>query len=67
MRLDVILPTFNRHQLLERALDSLLAAEIPADLSVFITVVDNNSSDATRETVETYQSRFCGRLRYVFE
>ena len=67
MRLDVILPTFNRHQLLERALDSLLAAEIPADLSVFITVVDNNSSDATRETVETYQPKFCGRLHYVFE
>ena len=67
MRLDVILPTFNRHQLLKRALDSLLAAEVPADLSVFVTVVDNNSSDATRETVEIYQSRFCGRLRYVFE
>src|SRR2546430_13297392 len=67
MRLDIILPTYNRHQLLTRTLDSLLTAEVPADLSVFVTVVDNNSSDATRETVEIYQSRFCGRLRYVFE
>ncbi len=67
MRLDVILPTYNRHQLLKLALDSLLAAEVPADLSVFVTVVDNNSSDATRETVETYRPKFCGRLYYVFE
>ena len=67
MRLDIILPTYNRHQLLTRTLDSLLTAEVPADLSVFVTVVDNNSSDATRETVETYRPKFCGRLYYVFE
>ncbi len=67
MRLDVILPTYNRHQLLTRTLDSLLAAEVPANLTVFVTVVDNNSSDATREAVETYQPKFCGRLQYVFE
>src|SRR5437868_6446068 len=67
MRLDVILPTYNRHQLLTRTLDSLLAAEVPADLSVLVAVVDNNSSDATRETVETYRPKFCGRLHYVFE
>lgn len=67
MRLDVILPTYNRHQFLKLTLDSLLAAEIPEGLSVSITVVDNNSTDATRETVESYQSRFGGRLRYLFE
>src|ERR1022692_4856146 len=67
MRLDVILPTYNRHQLLKLTLDSLLAAEVPPDLTVSVTVVDNNSSDATRETVEVYQSKFGGRLHYVFE
>src|SRR5438128_12324348 len=67
MRLDIILPTYNRHQLLTRTLDSLLTAEVPADLSVFVTVVDTNTSDATRETVETYQPKFCGRLYDVFE
>jgi GT2 family glycosyltransferase len=67
MRLDVILPTYNRHQFLKLTLDSLLAAEVPADLSVSVTVVDNNSTNATRETVETYQQEFCGRLHYVFE
>lgn len=67
MRLDVILPTFNRHELLKLTLESLLAADIPAGLSVSITVVDNNSTDATRETVEAYQPKFSGRLHYVFE
>src|ERR1051326_4153104 len=67
MRLDVILPTYNRHQLLEVALQSLLAAEMPSDLSVSVTVVDNNSKDATRETVETYKPKFGGHLQYVFE
>src|SRR6185437_12293410 len=67
MRLDVILPTFNRNELLKLTLESLLAAEVPPELSVSITVVDNNSSDPTRETVESYGPRFSGRLHYVFE
>ena len=67
MKLDVIIPTYNRHQLLRRTLDSLLAAEIPAGLEVRVTVVDNNSKDATRQTVESYGAAFGGRLGYVFE
>jgi glucosyl-dolichyl phosphate glucuronosyltransferase len=67
MRLDVILPTFNRHELLKLTLESLLAADTPSGLSVTVTVVDNNSSDMTRETVESYAARFSGRLHYVFE
>jgi len=67
MRLDVILPTFNRYELLKLTLESLLAADTPPQLSVSVTVVDNNSSDATRDTVESYSPKFCGRLHYVFE
>jgi glycosyltransferase involved in cell wall biosynthesis len=67
MRLDVILPTYNRHEFLKLTLDSLLAAEVPSDLTVSVTVVDNNSSDCTRETVEAYQSKFGGRLHYILE
>jgi len=43
MKLDIILPTFNRQGLLSRTLDSLLAADIPPGLDVRVTVVDNNS------------------------
>src|SRR6202035_5202781 len=67
MRLDVIVPTYNRRQLLKVTLDSLLAAEVPRHLTVSVTVVDNNSSDPTRETVAAYQPNFGGRLHYVFE
>ena len=67
MQLDVILPTFNRHALLKLTLESLLAAEVPPDLAVSVTVVDNNSSDGTRDTVESYRPKFSGRLHYVFE
>jgi glycosyltransferase involved in cell wall biosynthesis len=67
MRLDVILPTFNRHELLKLTLESLLAADTPPGLSVIVTVVDNNSADTTKDTVESYRPRFSGRLQYVFE
>jgi len=67
MRLDVILPTFNRYELLKLTLESLLAADTPAGLNVSVTVIDNNSSDETRDAVESYRPRFSGRLRYVFE
>jgi glycosyltransferase involved in cell wall biosynthesis len=67
MRLDVILPTHNRSALLARALDSLLAAEVPPRLHVAVTVVDNNCTDDTRELVRSRSADFGGRLTYLFE
>ncbi len=67
MRLDVIVPTYNRQDLLPLALNSLLAAEIPAGLEVGITVVDNNSTDGTRAVIESFQKQFGERIRYCFE
>ena len=67
MQLDIILPTYNRQELLKRTLDSLIAAEIPPGLDVRVTVVDNNSKDQTRKIVEDCQARFAGRLTYLFE
>ena len=67
MRLDVVVPTFNRAEGLKETLDSLLAAEVPAGMQVSITVVDNNSRDNTKEVVEEYARRFPGRVNYVFE
>lgn len=67
MQLDVIIPTHNRARMLGATLESLLEAEVPPGLGVRITVVDNNSKDATRRTVESYAQRFEGRLSYVFE
>lgn len=67
VRLDVVIPTYNRRELLARTLASLLAAEVPPGLDVGVTVVDNNSKDGTRELVEEWAGRFGGRLGYVFE
>ena len=67
MRLDVIVPTYNRQDLLPSALNSLFAAEIPSGLEVTVTVVDNNSTDGTRGVIESFQKRFGERIRYCFE
>ena len=67
MRLEVVVPTYNRADLLPVCLRSLLAAAIPDGLTVGITVVDNNSADDTRKVVESWKEQFNGRLRYVFE
>lgn len=67
MRLDVIIPTYNRQDLLPLTLNSLLAAEVPAGLEVGVTVVDNNSTDGTRQVIESFSEQSGGRIRYEFE
>ena len=67
MRLDVIVPTYNRQDLLPSAFESLFAAEVPSGLEVTVTVVDNNSTDGTRGVIESFQKRFGERIRYCFE
>jgi glycosyltransferase involved in cell wall biosynthesis len=67
MKLDVIIPTYNRSDLLKRTLDSLRTARVPEGLSVRVTVVDNNSKDDTRQVVEDYMKSFGSRLNYLFE
>jgi glucosyl-dolichyl phosphate glucuronosyltransferase len=67
MQLDVVIPTYNRQEMLKRTLESLLAAEAPPGLDVRVTVVDNNSKDNTRGEVEALKEKFGGRLHYVFE
>jgi glycosyltransferase involved in cell wall biosynthesis len=67
MQLDIVLPTHNRRDLLARTLDSLLQADPPADMTVRVTVVDNNCTDGTRELVRARADEFEGRLSYIFE
>ena len=67
MRIDAILPTYNRANLLPNALDTALAAHLPAGCTVRIVVVNNNSSDSTRDVVAAYQVRHGERMSYLFE
>src|ERR1041384_3625235 len=67
MQLDVVTPTHNRALRLRRTLDSLLAALPDDNLDVRVTVVDNNSTDDTHSTVQSYAPAFGNKLAYVFE
>ena len=66
IRLDVLIPTYNRAGQLALTIESLLTASVPPGMSLVVTVIDNNSTDGTRSLVES-RMRSDGRLRYVFE
>jgi glycosyltransferase involved in cell wall biosynthesis len=63
---DVILPTFNRAPLLARTLASLSRARVPRDLHVRVIVVDNASTDGTRELIAREAMAFPHALEYTF-
>src|SRR5712664_1316562 len=68
MKITVILCTHNRCGSLAKALNSIAALTLPESVEWEVLVVDNNSSDETREVVEqSFCSRYSGRFRYVFE
>jgi len=67
VKLDILIATYNRSELLGRTLRSLLAAPTPPGTEVYVTVVDNNSHDGTPGVVEACMPAFEGRLRYLFE
>ena len=67
MQLDVVIPTYNRGALLKQAIDSLLRARVPAELSVKIIAVDNNSNDNTKAVISELAETSNGRVSYVFE
>ena len=67
MHLEVVIPTYNRADLLPVCLRSLQAAVIPDGMTVGITVVDNNSKDDTAAVVDSWKQHFNGRLHYLFE
>nr|WP_295869914.1 glycosyltransferase [uncultured Chitinophaga sp.] len=62
--ISVIIPTYNRAYLLDYTLMSINAQTV--DKSLFeVIIVDDGSSDNTRETVSKYQHDF--RLKYLFQ
>jgi glucosyl-dolichyl phosphate glucuronosyltransferase len=67
MKITVILCTYNRFQSLKKALESVATSILPSSMEWEVLVVDNNSNDETRVTVEEYCHRYPGRFRYLFE
>ena len=67
MSITVILCTYNRCESLAQALESIAASTVPESLEWEVLVVDNNSSDQTRDVVADFSRRYPGRFRYVLE
>ena len=59
MKVSVVIPTYNRAYILGDALESVLAQTYP---DYEIIVVDDGSTDKTRELIESYQN---GKIRYI--
>lgn len=64
MHISVIIPTLNRARVLNRTLFSL--ANQAMDLKFEVIVVDNGSSDDTREICNRYQASF-ENFRYIYD
>lgn len=65
--ISVIIATHNRPETLKLTLDSLLAQQCDNSFNYKIMIVDNNSSSQTKELIESYTTKFNGRLKYIFE
>jgi glucosyl-dolichyl phosphate glucuronosyltransferase len=66
-RITVIICTYNRARGLAKALESVAASELPTSVEWDVLVVDNNSSDQTRQVVEDFCHRYPSRFGYSFE
>lgn len=62
--ISVVISTYNRADRLGEALERLLGQP---GVHYEVVAVDNNSTDGTREVIESYAACSGGRLRYLFE
>jgi glycosyltransferase involved in cell wall biosynthesis len=67
MDITVILCTYNRCKHLPAALNSVAASMLPQSVEWEILVVDNNSTDQTREIATQFCKQDPRRFRYLFE
>jgi|WetSurMetagenome_2_1015567.scaffolds.fasta_scaffold317821_1 glucosyl-dolichyl phosphate glucuronosyltransferase len=67
MDISVLICTFNRSGSLSKTLDSVGSQLMPPSVAWEVVVIDNNSSDQTKQVVESYCLRNPALFRYVFE
>lgn len=67
MKISVIIPTYNRANVVRNTLDSIIKQNYPLDLFEIL-VVDNNSTDDTKAVVSSYIDKYPEHsIRYLFE
>lgn len=64
-RLTVAICTWNRHQLLRQTLEGMTSLLVPPGLEWEVLVINNNSTDATDQVIESFADRL--PVRRVFE
>lgn len=64
--LSVIICTFNRSMVLSQTLQDFLKQKGVKELDWELLVIDNNSTDDTRQVVESFQRKLSSILKYVF-
>lgn len=67
LNITVLLCTCNRAQSLVTTLESIAASQLPDSVSWEVLVVDNNSTDQTRDVIRSFSQRYPGRFRYLLE
>ncbi len=67
MDFTVIIVTYNRCQSLAKTLESVAGSLLPKSVEWEVLVVDNNSTDQTRQIVEDFRVSHSGRFRYLRE
>lgn len=67
MKLDVVVPTYNRSSLLRLTIASFFRAAVPHGLEIAILIIDNNSVDDTGDVVRSLQTGAPVPLHYIRE
>src|SRR5215472_10512894 len=67
LSVTVIVCTYNRCHVLADTLASVTASQMPDSVTWEVLVVDNKSTDQTREVVEDFSHDSGGRVRYLLE
>jgi glucosyl-dolichyl phosphate glucuronosyltransferase len=66
IKISVIIPTYNRAKMLPLTLESFINQNYPKDFYEIV-VVDNNSSDNTKEIVHSFADAHLVSITYLFE
>src|SRR5438477_10650812 len=63
-KLSVIIPVYNEELYVEEVLEHVLALELPFDLALEVIVVDDGSTDKTREILGKMSRREALKIHY---
>ena len=65
--ISIIIPTCNRGEILKKALESIHSLACDGSFTYRFLIVDNNSTDKTKEVVENFRDQYKVEVKYFFE